>query len=272
MIGIGKTIKGSSKGLNYIQDDKGQAILIEKNNIISDNPKVQFWEMKHVSDLNKFTSNKCYSGVLSPEKGTTKDWSIEDWQNLSSRFAEKMNLQDNQYVSTLHLSTGQPHLHIYANRINYKGDNTIKAHDIDKLTQKIAEQISKELGMKTAKEISQENMKKSTQEKVKIKKDLVQGIRNSKGYDELSTYMRGIGYDLKFNERDGVVIGLKITKTEQHHAEIQEKREQGIKPTYKESSYKLSEIDRTIKIQDISQQLELNKIELNITRSKGLSR
>jgi len=63
-----------------------------------------------------------------------------------------------------------------------------------------------------------------------------------------------------------------ITRTEQHHAEIQEKRKQGIKPTYKESSYKLSEIDRTIKIQDISQQLELNKIELNITRSKGLSR
>jgi len=272
MIGIGKTIKGSSKGLDYIQDDKGQAILIEKNNIISDNPKVQFWEMKHVSDLNKFTSNKCYSGVLSPEKGTTKDWSIEDWQNLSSRFAEKMNLQDNQYVSTLHLSTGQPHLHIYANRINYKGDNTIKAHDIDKLTQKIAEQISTELGMKTAKEISQENMKKGTQEKVKIKKDLLQGIRNSRGYNELSTHMRSAGYDLKFNERDGVVIGLRITKTEQHKAEIQEKREQGIKPTYKESSYKLSEIDRTIKIQDITQQLELNNIELNITRSKGLSR
>lgn len=271
MIGIGKTIKGSSKGLGYIQNDKGQAILIEKNNIISDRPKVQFWEMKHVSDLNKFTSNKCYSAVLSPEKEVTKDWNIEDWRKLSSRFAEKMNLQENQYVSTLHLSTGQPHLHIYANRVNYKGENTIQAHDIDKLTQRVAEEISKEMGLKTAKEISQEKGKRSTQEKENIRKDLIQGIRNSRSYNELSDFMSNKGYDLRMNERNGAIIGLRIVNVEQHNKEIQEKRENGIKPTYKESSYKLSEIDRTIKVNDISSQFELNK-EINITRSKGLSR
>jgi len=271
MIGIGKTIKGSSKGLDYIQNDKGQAVLIEKNNVISDRPKVQFWEMKHVSELNKFTSNKCYSAVLSPEKEVTRHWTIEDWQKLSCRFAEKMNLQENQYVSTLHLSTGQPHLHIYANRINYKGDNVIEAHDVDKQTQRVAEEISKEMGLKTAKEISQEKGKKSTHEKEKIKNYLKQGISNSKSYGELSDFMGSKGYDLRINERNGVVIGLRIIKTDQHNAEIQEKREHGIKPTYKESSYKLSEIDRTIKINDISLQFELNK-EINITRSKGLSR
>ena len=247
MIGLGKTIKGSAKGLAYMQDDKGCAVVIEKNLLISDNPKEQYWEMKRIGDGNLFTEKKVFTAVLSPEVTHTIDWTPDDWAKLSRDFAKAMHLDKSQYVSTLHTSTGQPHLHFTANRIGFDGKNMVTAHDIHKQVQRVADNLSKERGWRTAKTVSLEHGSALHPDKRKAQDELLKCLGRSKNFTELKEDMAERGYELTYNIRDGNVTGMRITHSATLKAELKRKKEQGIKPTYKEGSFKLSELKLNIK-------------------------
>src|SRR5574344_1810665 len=116
MIGLGKTIKGSAKEWAYMQGDRICTVVIEKNLLISDNPKEQYWEMQRIGDGNLFTEKKVFTAVLSPEVTHTIDWTPYDSAKLPRDFAKAMHLAKTQYVSTPHTSTGQPPLPFTATR------------------------------------------------------------------------------------------------------------------------------------------------------------
>src|SRR5574344_1673748 len=54
-------------------------------------------------------------------------------------------------------------------------------------------------------------------------------------------------YELTYNIRDGNVTGMRVTHSATLKSELKRKKEQGIKPTYKEGSFKLSELKLNIK-------------------------
>ncbi|WP_326981030.1 relaxase/mobilization nuclease domain-containing protein [Chryseobacterium sp. MYb264] len=63
---------------------------------------------------------------------------------------------NNQYLVHLHQSTGDKHLHIIANRIDFHGKNQVKSHNIGERASGHAEVLSKERNSKTAQEITGE--------------------------------------------------------------------------------------------------------------------
>ena len=253
MTGKGNTVKGSAKGIRYIRDDKGQAIEIDRNNLLGEDSKELYWEMRSTANQNTHTQNAFFSGFFSPQSKYTKEWGTDQWKGLSDEIVERLGLNGNQYMVTLHTSTRTPHLHIYANRIDLHGVNRLQAHQISVQCQKIAESIARERGWETAKEAGRN--KSANRAVQSIRADLQGCIEGSGSRDELTRAMKEKGYRLDWNERNGQVIGLRITH-EASERQFNASHHHGLKPPGIDGSYKLSQIDRSLKVGDILKQLQ----------------
>lgn len=249
MIGKGSTVKGSAKGIAYAYNDKGHAQEVDKNMLAGDTPKEMYWEMRHTADQNQFCKNSFFSAAFSPEAKDTVTWKMEDWKKLSDNLIKKLDLQKNQYVVTLHTSTNTPHLHIYANRIDMRGKNHINQQFVGKQMHRIAAAVSKELGWKTAREVQASKSMAALPQKEQIKNHLQASIRESSSIADLNRNMLERGYSLKWNERDGNPIGLRIVPIN----ELQQKA--GLQMP---QGFKLSEITRDIKIPNILSEMSHN--------------
>ena len=76
-------------------------------------------------------------------------------------------MDKNQYLATVHESTGQQHIHIFANRIDSNG-KALNDSNIHLKAHESADKLAKDRGLKTAKEITQgkELSTKPTREKI----------------------------------------------------------------------------------------------------------
>ena len=111
----------------------------------------------------------------------------------------------------------------------------------------MADNLSKERGWRTAKTVSLEQGSALHPDKRKAQGELLKCLDRSKNFTELKDDMAERGYELMYNIRDGNVTGMRITHSATLKAELKRKKKQGIKPTYKEGSFKLSELKLNIK-------------------------
>ena len=260
MIGKAKSVRGSLSGALYKEQQDKQSELIYQHNMIGETPKERWEEMKEIANLNQRTDKPFLENVISPEKSKGDNLSIEEWKKLSKDYAEKMNFGDNQWYAVLHKNTDEKHLHIFANRVDFSGKNTIKDNFIGERSGKIAEQLAKERGWKTAKEIAQEK-------KTDIKTALQESISQSKSLEDLQDKMYSKGYvlELNYQNKDGEqkLNGARVRPISENKpiAEMS-KREQLAK-----KGFKLSDIDRKLNINTIK-----NEISKNIIKTQNYGR
>jgi hypothetical protein len=192
-----------------------------------------------------------FTAFFSPHAKYTQGWNIFEWRCLAKEIIQRLDLQQNQYICYLHKSTQTPHIHIYANRIDLNGRNHIEAHNIAQQVQLIAAEISKNRQWKTA-------VENSLQQKEEIKALLVEYMATAKNRDVLNDMMATKGWLLQWNERDEQVIGLRIIpkalyeKNETNPSKVLKNKKLG---------YKLSEVDRELKVANICQQLDRNALK-----------
>lgn len=260
MIGKAKSVKGSLSGALYKEREDKQAEIIYQHNMIGETPKERWEEMKEVADINQRMEKPFLENVISPEKSKGDNLSKEEWEKLSKDYAEKMNFGDNQWYAVLHKNTDEKHLHIFANRVDFSGKNTIKDNFIGEKSGKVAEQLAKERGWMTAKEIAQVK-------KVEIKTALQESISQSKSLEDLQDKMHSKGYvlELNYQNRDGEqkLNGARVIPVSEYKS-ISEtsKREQMAK-----KGFKLSDIDRKMNINTIK-----NEISKNIIKTQSYGR
>ena len=259
MIGKAKSVKGSLTGALYKEREDKEAELIYQHNMIGETPKERWEEMKEVANLNQRMEKPFLENIISPEKSKGDNLSTEEWQKLSKDYADKMNFGDNQWYAVLHKNTDEKHLHIFANRVDFSGKNTIKDNFIGEKSGKIAEQLAKERGWRTAKEIAQEK-------KAEMKSTLEECISKSKSLEDLQYKMQSQGYvlELNYQNKNGEqkLNGARVIPVSEYKPVVEmSKREQLAK-----KGFKLSDIDRKMNINSIKNELSKNIIE---TQSYG---
>ena len=101
---------------------------------------------------------------------------------------KNLGLDKNQYLATVHESTGQQHIHIFANRIDSNG-KALNDSNIHLKAHESADKLAKDRGLKTAKEITQgkELSTKPTRDRI------FKAYEESKMYLKLSRISKGNG-------------------------------------------------------------------------------
>jgi hypothetical protein len=226
MISKAKSIRGSTQAIDYILNDKGQAVELDRNGVAGQNGKEILSEFRMVQAENKVCNQNTISIVLSPDSEQGK-YSEEKLRAFLHKHLDNLGLRDNQWIASVHNSTDNQHIHIIANRINTQG----KALDdsfISKKAQSSAEAIAKEYGLATANEISLSSNKNTKELRKQINQSILECKAKSRSFEEFSLLMKGKGYEVKptYN-KSGVMFGMRI--------------ENG------GHSFKLSEINRQIK-------------------------
>ena len=213
MVSKAKATKGSVRAINYLFDDKGQAVELDRNGIAGMNGTEILSEFREIQALNGNCINNTYSIVISPSN--ERDFTDGELKKIGQFYLKEMGLIDHQYLMTAHKSTDQTHIHIQCNRIGFDG----KAHSdskIHKRAQDIAEDIAKRLGLKTAKEVQQERIKE--QEAVQSK-DIPQLLailnekctKQAKTFTEYCELMRTQGVEvLPTTNASGAIQGFRL--------------------------------------------------------------
>lgn len=234
----------SKIAVEYNGNDKGTAEMVYSNNLLSEDPEIQFKEMKAVANRNKNVKNWALTGYISPEKSIGDKLTNEELTDLALRALKKVGVtDDNQIRLDIHSSTKQKHIHFIVNRVNTFGEITITAHKIGENFGKAVREVCRELNLKTDIEIGKEK-------KQMMFYALTNSLKYAKNFDDLvmKMHLKGYRVTLSQNVKDGI-SGMRIVRYE----DINHQTERQYKP-----GYKLSEITNKLKIADIKTTLNYN--------------
>lgn len=243
----------SKIALEYNGNDKGMAIAVASNFLLSTKPEEQYQEMKTVADRNSKVKKWALTGYISPPNEIGRPLTDEELTDIAIEALKKIGVNDNnQYRLDIHNSTKQKHIHFIVNRINIDGKCTVKAHDIGKRFGEAVRQVCRERSLLTDVEIGIEK-------RTAMLKNLTESLQLTINFDDLISEMKKRGYvvQLSKNERIGV-SGMRIIL----ERDINYETERQYKP-----GYKFSEISGSLKIAEIKNIFEIKEALLNESKS-----
>lgn len=155
MIGKGKAIAHTRASMGYGWNQEKDAEVVFKQGLIGENPQEITQEFQVVQDLNYHCQKNTLSFVLSP--------AIKDGQKLNNRklgeicknFMEQMKLKDRQAIAFVHRNKAHKHIHLYVNRIDFRGV-AYKDGFIGKRSQQAAEKVAERMQLTTVKQVQME--------------------------------------------------------------------------------------------------------------------
>lgn len=252
MIGRAITTIGSFSAYEYAENDEKRSYG-EKYNLSDGTLKDQWDEMRIIASLNDTVKRKKYvNAMISFDKSQNPENLInEQLKNIAETYAKEIGFYHNQWKFAVHTNTDEIHIHFFANRIGFDGKNSIKAHDIGRRSGQIADKIAKSLGFKTSKEIADERKKKALYA-------LLKSCEISMTWDELETKMKDEGYYFILNKNAKGINGARIIPEEFYKS----KNKLSEREKTSKKGYKLSELNRKIKINHIEQKLLDNQKNL----------
>jgi hypothetical protein len=210
MVSKAKAVRGSAQSIDYIMSDKelGDALILDSNGLAGSNGNEMISEMRFIQQSNTNCHNNCFSIVLSPSD--EKEFTTEELKEFSQEHLKNLGLDKNQYLATVHQSTGHQHVHIFANRIDSNG-KALSDSNIHLKAHESAEKIAIEKGLKTSKERSKELEVAIRPTKERIFESYEKSKASAKTFDQFKAQMdkKGISV-LESRNNKGELQGLKF--------------------------------------------------------------
>lgn len=239
MVSLAKATKGSTQAIDYIMNDKGQAVELDRNYVVGEDGKDILAEFREVQSLNTRCENNTYTIVLSPDATQVK-FSNEELLQLTRDHLKNLGLEKHQYIAYVHNSTKEQHVHIIANRISLEGT----AHSdsmIHKKAHESAEKLAKDRGLYTAKEISQMKREMTADLRKEIRQAYEQCSSKSVSMENFKDLMHNKGYNVELSiNKQGNVQGFRIVDRQT------------------KQSFKASEIGKNVRLKDLSEKINGN--------------
>lgn len=210
MVSKAKAVRGSAQSIDYIMSDKemGDALILDSNGLAGENGNEMLSEMRFIQQSNTNCHNNCVSIVLSPSD--EKKFTTEELKELTQDHLKNLGLDKNQYLATVHESTGQQHIHIFANRIDSNG-KALNDSNIHLKAHESADKLAKDRGLKTPKEIAQGKEVSTKQTRDRIFKVYEESKNVSKTFPEFQKEMDKRGIEvIESRNNKGELQGLKF--------------------------------------------------------------
>jgi len=241
MIGKGKAISHTKASIEYGWNQEKDAKIIYKQNLIGENPSEITGEFKIIQSQNENCKRNTFSFVLSPTAEDGRKLDIKRLTNITDEFIKDLNLEDRQAIAFVHNDKDHKHIHLYVNRINFKGI-AYKDNFIGKRAQKAAERVAIKFKLQTVKQVQEQKL-----ERIKcIRNDIKQK------HEFCLTKLKPTSfqdYVDKMKKLDIEVVPV-ISKSEQL---------QGFRYKYKAVNLKGSEVHRELSINKVAPKLQFNQ-------------
>ena len=249
MIGKGKSISHTKASSSYGWNMEKNADVILKQNIVGNSLTEITNEFKLIQNQNEKCKRNTLSFVLSPTIQDGEKLAPKQLRKITKDFIIDFKLQEHQAVAFVHNDKEHKHVHLYVNRINFKGQ-AYKDNYIGKRSQKAAERVALLNDLVTVKDIK---IKKQNKNKI-IRKEIFEAHKNilKNKVNDFEEYL------LKMNERRITVIPV-INK---------ESKLQGFRYHYKNENLKASEIHRSMSFNRFLIDLKLNNALFNLKNFK----
>ena len=250
MVGKGASTKGSAQALDYILDDLGKAVELDRNLLGGINGTELITEFRFTQQLNRNCINNTFSFVLSP--CPDRDYTLQELKQYANEFIEEMKLSEHQWIATMHQSTKTKHIHIIASRIHPFSGKALNDYRIGKRTQNIAEKIARKHGLTTPKSIAEKKLEENKALRAYYKKLFLYETQTIKSILQLQKDLEKYGVFLvSMKNRKGETQGFRFMTLDE--------KEQFESRAYK-SGRKKGEIPG-IKASDIGKELSLKNMK-----------
>ena len=248
MIGKCKAIAHGSTALDYIFREGKIGSRLAFHNLCSREPKTIYEEMKVVSDYNSRCRNKFLRIEIGIAPQDEKKLPVSELMRIAHLFAKQMGLDNHQWVAVTHKDTDNRHIHIIANRISLYGE-VYDTTFVSNRAARVAEEISREKGLTIAKEIKAERKYQKTKANPTREqtKHQVQNVCYALLDKYKGTGITGHSMFLYELNKNGIII--KRMKNKQGNV-------YGLKFSYREHTFKASEIGREFGYRSLQKNFE----------------
>lgn len=164
MIGLGKSISHTAASINYGWNEEKEAVIVLRNNISGDSPQEITSEFRFIQKQNCRCKRNTLSFVLSPTIEDGEHLNDKQLSKIAHAFVNEMELSEHQAIAFVHKDKNHKHIHLYCNRINFKG----KAYNdsyIGFKTQKMTRAIALRYGLQTVENV--QKVKKESSKKIR---------------------------------------------------------------------------------------------------------
>ncbi len=248
MIGKAKAVNYGKNAIMYALN-KDQGYILDRHGVSGSTMEEVKSNFKITQQYATRVKNKDLHLILSPNG--KYNLNKQDLLELTQSFMKKMKLDQHQYIAVVHEDTQHKHIHILANRIDFKG-NTYSDNFISLRAKKQAEILARERGMQTAYE---RMLEKNKLKKIELKKDrkMIKSIFDKVLKEHQPT---DFGLYCSLMKKEGVLITPNLNK---------KNKIQGYRIDYKGVNLKASEVHKSLtlsKLQPILASFNLVKEKL----------
>lgn len=240
---IGKITKGSGfRGCVSYVLGKDQAKLLAYCGVLGESRE---------SIIQSFATQRLMTpDIKKPVGHISLNYSVEDAPKLTDRkmidlaheYMKEMGIVNTQYIIVRHHDREHPHVHIVFNRID-NNDKTITDKNDRYRNEQVCKRLKQKHGLYFApgkENVKQDRLKEPDKTKYEIYTAIKNGLKQSKDWQQLQSYLSKEGIQLRFKYKG------------------QTSEVQGISFTKGEYSFKGSEIDRSFSYSKLDAQLNRN--------------
>lgn len=197
MIGKGKSISHTRASMGYGWNQEKNAEVVLRQHLVGENPKEITEEFQRIQAMNHNCERNTLSFVLSPTINDGQRLKKKELKILAKEFMEKMKLGERQAIAFVHRDKEHTHIHLYVNRIDFKG---IAYNDsfIGKRSQQAAEKTAETLRLTTVKQVQmeQEFQTKELRNEIKRRHELTLRHQKPENYQQYLVGMKANGVDV----------------------------------------------------------------------------
>ncbi|WP_136480920.1 relaxase/mobilization nuclease domain-containing protein [Cognatitamlana onchidii] len=237
MIGKGKSISHTRASMSYGWNQEKEAEIILKEYLYGETPAEITEEFKMIQDQNHHCKKNTLSFVISPTIEDGKKLNTKELENITRQFIKEMAIGERQAIAFVHQDKEHKHIHLYVNRIDFKGQ-AYNDSFIGKRSQQAAERTAEHLGLTTVKQVQMEKEfnQSEIQAEIKRRHDLTMKQFQPKSFDDY----------LKAMETNGV----KVIPTINNQNKLQ-----GFRFEFDGHNLKGSEVHRQMSLGNIGKQI-----------------
>ena len=194
MIGKGKSISHTRASMAYGWNQEKEAEIVLKEFLHGDSPAEITQEFKMLQDQNYHCKKNTLSFVISPTIEDGKSLNKKELEAITRQFIKEMQLRERQAIAFVHQDKEHKHIHLYVNRIDFKGQ-AYNDSFIGKRSQQAAEKTAEQMGLTTVKQVQFEKEFNQTEIRAEIKRrhDLTMKQFQPKSFDEYIKAMQTNG-------------------------------------------------------------------------------
>lgn len=191
MIGKGKAIAHTRASISYGWNLEKDAEVVYRQHLVGENAAEINAEFRFIQDMNHNCQKNTLAFILSPTIEDGRSLKPKDLRELCERFSKEMKLGERQAIAFVHRDKEHTHIHLYVNRIDFKGV-AFKDSFIGKKSQQAAEKVAEQMKLTTVKMIQMEkdfNLREIRSE-IKRRHDLTMKQFHPKTFKEYIEAMR----------------------------------------------------------------------------------